>query len=55
LIDRYNAFRERRSPPVSEDPFSIQWTREAIEEVVEKAIGHVSKASVRTNSTSTMY
>ncbi|KAF9778753.1 hypothetical protein BJ322DRAFT_1114093 [Thelephora terrestris] len=40
LIDRYNAFRERRSPPVAEDPFSIQWTREAMEDVVEKAIGH---------------
>lgn len=51
LIDRYNAFRERRSPPVGEDPFSIQWTREAIEDVVDKAIGHVSQAGVWIDST----
>ena len=49
LIDRYNAFGERLSPPVGDAPFSIQWTREAIEEVVEKAIGHVSQESTRAN------
>jgi len=46
LIDRYNAFKERRSPPVGEDQFSIEWTREAIEEVVDKGVGHVSQVSI---------
>jgi len=52
-MDRYNAFKERRSPPVGEDQFSIQWTREAIEEVVDKGIGHVSQASTCMGSTRT--
>jgi len=46
LIDRYEVFKERRSPPVGEDPFSIEWTREAIEEVVDKGVGHVSQVSI---------
>ena len=36
---------------MGEDPFSIQWTREAIEEVVDKGIGHVSQVSIRVGST----
>ena len=30
---------------MGDDPFSIQWTREAIEDVVDKGIGHVSQVS----------
>ena len=35
---------------MGEDPFSIQWTREAIEDVVEKGAGHVSQASILVGS-----
>lgn len=52
LVDRYNVFRERRSPPVGEDPFSIEWTREAMEEVADKAIGHVSQVGIQPASSS---
>ena len=36
---------------MGDDPFSIQWTREAIEDVIDKAIGHVSQASIYVDST----